>query len=102
MSNTSKQLTAVEWLINEINKTNPEVTWALRQECSKALAMEKEQRKKITISSSIEEIARKATDTWADSDRYLRRIKADLESYYQGYKDALNFYNSLYGKEEKQ
>jgi hypothetical protein len=77
MSNTSKHLTAVQWLINEINKTNPEVTWALRQECSKALAMEKEQ--------------------------IIRAVDSDSKSKSEnGYSIAEKYYNSLYSKEEGQ
>ena len=85
MSNTSKQLTAVEWLINEINKTNPEVTWALRQECSKALAMEKEHIKSAHI------FARLHRDN-----SYIMPSETEFDE------AAENYYNSLYGKEEKQ
>jgi hypothetical protein len=38
-----KKQTAVEWLIEQINQDYPEMTWAYRDECEQAKAMEKEQ-----------------------------------------------------------
>jgi hypothetical protein len=38
-----KKQTAVEWLIEQINQDYPEMTWAYKDECNQAKAMEKEQ-----------------------------------------------------------
>lgn len=38
-----KQVTAVEWLVEQINQDYPEMTWAYKDECEQAKAMEKEQ-----------------------------------------------------------
>ncbi len=38
-----KKQTAVEWLIEQINQDYPEMTWAYKDECEQAKAMEKEQ-----------------------------------------------------------
>ena len=38
-----KRQTAVEWLVEQINQDYPEMTWAYKDECEQAKAMEKEQ-----------------------------------------------------------
>ena len=40
---SGKKQTAVEWLIEQINQDYPEMTWAYKNECEQAKAMEKEQ-----------------------------------------------------------
>jgi hypothetical protein len=40
---SSKKQTAVEWLVEQINQDYPEMTWAYKDECEQAKAMEKEQ-----------------------------------------------------------
>jgi hypothetical protein len=39
----NKKQTAVEWLVEQINQDYPEMTWAYKDECEQAKAMEKEQ-----------------------------------------------------------
>jgi hypothetical protein len=40
---SSKKQTAVEWLVEQINQDYPEMTWAYKDECNQALAMERDQ-----------------------------------------------------------
>jgi hypothetical protein len=67
----SKQ-TAVEWLVEQINQDYPEMTWAYKDECEQALAMEKEQ-----IQDAIEEGENNSVDYFVPE----HRIK-ESEQYY--------------------
>jgi hypothetical protein len=83
MSNTNKQLTAVEWLINEIKEDHPEIIALYENECDQALAMGEEQIKNAVGALLV-------LDSMNDASRTQFNQAAE------------NYYNSLYGKEEGQ
>ena len=52
-----------------------------------------EQLHKVNVSGSlpIEEVALHAADDWYDTAKFRSDVKADLKSYYEGYRDAMRF-----------
>lgn len=47
----------------------------------------------LTVSGSlpIEEVALHAADDWYDTAKFRSDVRADLKSYYEGYRDAMRF-----------
>jgi predicted transcriptional regulator len=45
----------------------------------------------VSGSLPIEEVALHAADDWYDTAKFRSDVKADLKSYYEGYRDAMRF-----------
>lgn len=48
-------------------------------------------RKAVSVSLPIEEVALHAADDWFDTAKLRSDVRADLKSYYEGYRDAMRF-----------
>jgi hypothetical protein len=71
-----KKQTAVEWLIEQINQDYPEMTWAYKDECEQALAMEKEQMDKVS------------EDWFVEGCSHMKDNKRIYQSFEQYYKET--------------
>jgi hypothetical protein len=73
---SSKKQTAVEWLIEQINQDYPEMTWAYKDECEQAKAMEKEQMDKVS------------EDWFVEGCSHMKDNKRIYQSFEQYYKET--------------
>lgn len=95
--------TAVEWFYDKI-KSHFEHDGDLLETLTFTMAIakqkEREQIKKLAANDSkppvsgavpIEEVALHAADDWFDTAKFRSDVRADLKSYYEGFRDAMRF-----------